>query len=275
MTSSYKNKIKNSIPETPTQKTSPILEMANVTVAFNNEVVLKDVDMKIFPNETIVLIGLSGGGKTVLLKTLAGLYDPQQGYVKCYGYKWSELSVIDRHDLARKVGMQFQKSALFDELNAFENVAYPLKEHIQLSDEQLKVRVMECLKAVDLEKAQDLEPHEMSGGMRQRLGIARAIALKPEILFMDDPTAGLDPINGDKMADLILNLKKEIGATLIIVTHDIARAYQMAGRIFFVGDKTVIETGSAEATQSSLDPRIQQFIQGRVQGPLTSAVIAT
>jgi phospholipid/cholesterol/gamma-HCH transport system ATP-binding protein len=250
--------------------TTPILDLSSVTVSFDGDVILKDVNLRVMPHETIVLIGLSGGGKSVLLKTMAGLIHPAQGHVKCFGQDWDELSIIGRHDLARKVGMQFQKSALFDDLTAFENVAYPLKEHTKLSDLEIKERVLECLRAVDLEKAQGLQTHEMSGGMRQRLGIARAIALKPEILFMDDPTAGLDPINSDNMAELILNLKKEIGATLVIVTHDILRAYQFAGRIFFVGNKSVIESGSAEETKNSQDPRIQQFLHGWVKGPLTS-----
>ncbi len=248
---------------------TPVLELQKVTVSFNEEVILKDVEFKVFPHETIVLIGLSGGGKTVLLKTMAGLIPPAQGHVKCYGQDWNELSISGRHDLARKVGMQFQKSALFDDLTAFENVAYPLREHTQMSESEIRERVLQCLKAVDLEKAQDLQSYEMSGGMRQRLGIARAIALKPEILFMDDPTAGLDPINSDNMADLILNLKKEIGATLVIVTHDLSRAYQFAGRIFFVGNKSVIEAGSAEETRNSPDPRIQQYLHGWLKGPLT------
>lgn len=246
-----------------------ILELQNVTVGFGDDIILKDVSMKVMSHETIVLIGPSGSGKTVLLKTLAGLYQPVEGQVKCYGIDWSKLTSIGKHDLARKIGMQFQKSALFDDLSAYENVAYPLREHTSLSETEIEQRVIECLHAVDLEKSKDLQPHEMSGGMRQRLGIARAIALKPEILFMDDPTAGLDPINSDNMSELILNLKSEIGATLVIVTHDISRAYQFAGRIFLVGGKSVLETGNADETKNHPDPRVQQFLHGWQRGPLT------
>lgn len=249
----------------------PIIELENVTIGFGDEVILTNVNMKIFPHETIVLIGLSGSGKTVLLKALAGLYAPLKGKIQCYGKSWDELSIIGKHDLASKVGMQFQKSALFDDLDAFDNVAYPLREHTKMTEEQVHNRVIECLQAVDLEKAQHLQAHELSGGMKQRLGIARAIALKPELLFLDDPTAGLDPINSDNMADLILNLQREIETTLIVVTHDLARAYQFAGRIFFVGAKTVIETGSAEQTKNHPDPRVQQYIHGQLKGPLTDA----
>jgi phospholipid/cholesterol/gamma-HCH transport system ATP-binding protein len=250
----------------------PILELQDVTVAFGSlgeDLILRDVNIRIYPGETAVLVGLSGSGKTVLLKTLAGLYRPWRGHAFCFGKDWDSLSSIGKHDLAQKVGMQFQKGALFDDLSAIENVAYPLREHTQMSDDEIQIRALECLRAVDLERARDFQPHEMSGGMKQRLGIARAIALKPEILFLDDPTAGLDPVNSDNMADLILGLKNEIGATLVIVTHDLMRAFQFAGRIFFVGSRTVLETGSAEETKKSQDPRVQQFLSGRLSGPLT------
>lgn len=249
--------------------TNPILELQNATVAFGDDIILKDVSMKVYPHETIVLIGLSGSGKSVLLKTLAGLYEPSQGHSLCFGHPWDSLSLIDRHDLAQKIGVQFQKGALFDDLSGFENVAYPLREHTHQSEAQIEQRVLECLRAVDLEKAKDLAPHEMSGGMRQRLGIARAIALNPEILFLDDPTAGLDPINSDNMADLILKLKNDLNTTLIVVTHDLSRAFQFAGRIFFVGSKAVLETGGADETKKSTDPRVQQYLQGKLTGPLT------
>jgi phospholipid/cholesterol/gamma-HCH transport system ATP-binding protein len=138
-----------------------------------------------------------------------------------------------------------------------------------MNEAEVQARALECLKMVNLEKAKDLEAFELSGGMKIRLGVARSIALKPEILFLDDPTAGLDPINSDEMAELILKIKNEINATLIIVTHDIMRAYQFAGRIFLIGNKSVIETGSAEETKNSQNPSVQQFIHGWLKGPLT------
>jgi phospholipid/cholesterol/gamma-HCH transport system ATP-binding protein len=247
-----------------------ILEVKDVTIELGGEVIFEKINLNVLPQETIVLIGPSGGGKTVLLKTLAGIYEPIRGEVRCYGHQWSNLSSVGRHDLARKVGMQFQKGALFDDLSTFDNVAYPLREHEHFSETQIKERVLACLKAVNLEKAQDLLPHELSGGMRLRLGVARSIVLKPEILFMDDPTAGLDPISSDDMAELILKLKAEVGATLIIATHDILRAYQFAGRIILVANKTILETGSAEQTKTHASPAVQQFLHGWQKGPLTS-----
>jgi phospholipid/cholesterol/gamma-HCH transport system ATP-binding protein len=247
---------------------APIIEVKNVTIAFDNQTLLEDVQMQVFEHDVIVLMGLSGSGKTVLLKTIAGLIEPAQGVVTCYGKQWSELSVMGKHDLLAKVGMQFQKTALFDELNAFENVAYPLREHTQMSEAQIKERVLDCLSKVDLQKAQSMQVHELSGGMKLRLSIARAIAARPEILFLDDPTAGLDPINADNMVQLILSLKKEFGATLIVTTHDLNIAYLLAGRIFLIANKEVLETGSAQSTKNHSDPRVQQFVQHRLQGPL-------
>lgn len=246
----------------------PVLELKNVKVVLGGELILDRVNISVNAGESIVLIGPSGGGKSVLLKTMAGVYETAEGDVFCHGKKWSDLSVMGKHDLYAKVGMQFQKGALFDHLTAFENIAFPLREHLQWSEEKVSQRVMECLRRVDLEKAAQLLPFEMSGGMRQRLSVARAIALEPELLFFDDPTAGLDPLNSDSMADLIIDLKKKINATLIIVTHDLYRAYQLAGRIFLVAQTEVIEIGSKDDAEKSKDPRVRQFLDGRLEGPL-------
>jgi len=248
---------------------NPIIELIGVSIQLGGEIILADVNMQVFPNDAIVIIGPSGGGKSVLLKTMAGIYSPSKGKVLCYGHEWRYLSMLEKHDVSRAIGVQFQRSALFDDLIASENVAFPLREHTTMTESEIEQRVIECLRAVDLLQARNLAPHEMSGGMRQRLGIARAIALKPSILFLDDPTAGLDPVNSDSMADMILNLKNEVGATLVIATHDLQRAYQFAGRIFLVANKQVLETGSIEETQNHLDPRVQQFIHGWLEGPLT------
>lgn len=246
-----------------------VLELKNVTIELGGETILEKIDFSVAVGETIVLIGPSGSGKTVLLKTLMGLYTPVTGQVLCFGHDWTWMSPEEHHDISARIGMQFQKAALFDEKDAFGNVEFVLREHKVLSEEKIFERVMECLSAVGLEGAASQFPYEMSGGMRLRLGIARAIALKPEILLFDDPTAGLDPVNRDILVDLLLEIKKRMNATVIVVTHEMAMAYQMNGRIFLVVDKKLIETGTAAETKRAPDPRVQQFIHGWIHGPLT------
>lgn len=251
----------------------PVLEAKDVTIELSGEIILRDVNLKVFAGDTIVIIGPSGSGKTVLLKTLAGLYTPTQGTVKCHNFKWTEMSMAYKHDFARILGMQFQKGALFDDLSSIDNVKYALREHTDMSEEEIEDRALECLAMVHLENARSLLPHKLSGGMRLRLGVARSLALKPEILFMDDPTAGLDPVNSDEMAELILSIKQQMNATLVVVTHDIMRAYQFAGRIVFIAGKSLLETGSAAVTRQHPDPRVQQFLHGWLQGPLSPEIM--
>lgn len=251
------------------QEKYPALSLKNVSVAFNQEFILEHVNFDIHHGETILVVGPSGGGKTVLLKTMAGVYKPTTGQVTCEGEDWQNLQSDEKRKLAEKIGVQFQKSALFDSLDVFENVAFPIREHHpEYTEQWINDRVEFCLKSVNLWDAKNLMPHEISGGMKQRLSIARAISLNPEILFYDDPTAGLDPLNTDQMLQLILQLKKQNNSTLIIVTHDMNIAYQLAGRIFLVANKEVIETGNALTTKNHPDPRVQQFIHGKQSGPL-------
>ncbi len=250
----------------------PILELVNVSIQFDIEPILENISLKIYAGDRIVVIGPSGAGKSVLLKTLAGIIKPSQGQVNFLGRDWRALSLQEKHELSSHVGVQFQGHALFDELSVFDNVAYPLKEHSQKTEEQIKQRVLDCLKAVNLEHASRLSTFELSGGMRLRLAVARAIALVPATLFLDDPTGGLDPVNSDDMINLILKITDEMKMTLVIVTHDVYRAYQLAGRIIFVANKSIFETGNAEQTKSHPDPSVQQFIHGWLKGPLTESL---
>lgn len=247
----------------------PAIEMRNVTVELGGSTILKNVSIKVMHGETLVIMGPSGGGKTVLIKTMAGIFSPTSGQVFCEGEDWRSLQSDAKHDLARKIGVQFQRTALFDNLTVWENVAFPIREHHpELTAKEIQIKIENCLDSVNLLESQKLMPHELSGGMKQRLAIARAIVLEPEIVFYDDPTAGLDPINSDKMADLILALKEKNNSTLIVVTHDILRAYQMAQRIVLVANQEIIETGTPEETRNHPDPRVQQFINGELDGPL-------
>lgn len=246
----------------------PALKLEGVKVVLGGEVILQDVNLEVPSGETLVIIGPSGAGKTVLLKTMAGIYAPTEGNVYCEGEDWQTVKSEEKFALSRKIGVQFQKGALFDSMSTFENVAFPLREHTQMDESAIGQRVKECLKSVGLWEAQRLFPHELSGGMRQRLGIARSLALRPEIIFFDDPTAGLDPVNTDMLLDLIADLKKTYHATIIMVTHSLLCAYKMADRIVMVGNKGVVVAGTPEQTQKSQHPLVHQFVIGQLEGPL-------
>jgi phospholipid/cholesterol/gamma-HCH transport system ATP-binding protein len=246
-----------------------VLELKNVSVVLGGDTILQDINLKIPHGQSLIIVGPSGGGKSVLMKTLAGIIRPTQGHAFCDDVDWTMVSFDAKREISRKIGVQFQKSALFDSLSVFENVEFPLREHFpDMKQSEVDQKVQQCLEAVDLWMHKKLLPHELSGGMQLRLGIARAIVLNPKITFFDDPTAGLDPINSDKMIDLIMDLKKKYNSTMVVITHEIHRAYQMAGKIILVANKTVIDMGSAEESRAHNDPRVQQFIQGLQDGPL-------
>jgi phospholipid/cholesterol/gamma-HCH transport system ATP-binding protein len=246
-----------------------ILEMQNVTVELGGKIILQDINLKVHEKETLVLIGPSGAGKTVLLKTLAGLYPPKQGRVLIEGEDWQQLESEEKYHLAEKIGMMFQQSALFDQMTTLENVEFPLKEHFDYPQEKVDELALNLLKKVNLAEHVSKLPSELSGGMQKRLAIARALALNPEVIFYDDPMAGQDPIQSDQMAKLIQELKLKNNSTIILVTSNMRIAHQMADRILMVIDKTIIDAGAPKETWQHPDPRIQQFIHGDLRGPIS------
>lgn len=247
-----------------------IMRLQDVTVTFDSQVVLKSINLEIKAGEAFVIVGPSGQGKTVLLKTLAGLITPQNGKVFIEQQEWLTLSPKRRFPLLKKMGILFQKNALFDSLTCIENIAFPLRETTQLTEWEITKKAEYFLEAVGIPHARDLFPEEISGGMQKRLGIARALALDPEIIFYDDPTAGLDPITSKRIIELIIDLKKQKNSTVIAITNDMNRAYQLADRMGMVVDQDLLITGSPEKTKSHADARVQQFIRGQLTGPLTA-----
>lgn len=245
------------------------LSLNNVSIGFGDGKVLSQINLEIAKGETVVLIGPSGKGKTLALKLLAGLIAPDQGQVLIEGKNLLRIPSHERIEILLKMGMLFQKNALFDSLTVGNNIAFPLREKTKLKENEIQEKVSYFLEAVGLLPARALYPDEISGGMQKRLGIARALALDPEIILYDDPTAGLDPITSRKIIELILQLKKERGSTLVAVTNDMARAYQLADRIVMVVDQQLIVTGTREETLNHKDERVAQFIRGRLDGPLT------
>ncbi len=250
-------------------KDAPIIELKSTSLGFDGHEVLKDFDLKLFEGDSLVLVGPSGSGKSTLLKLMAGLLKPQSGAVLYRGHDLSTLSKKLREEHLAEVGMLFQQNALFDSMTVFENLRFVIEEveGIQQALDR-KDDILETLEAVGLDHVLDHFPSEISGGMQKRLGIARALVLKPRLVFYDDPTAGLDPITSRKIVSMILELQKKWGATIVTVTNDMMRAYQLAGRCMVCFPGEFLKTGSAEDTKAFADPRVQQFIRGDVNGPL-------
>jgi phospholipid/cholesterol/gamma-HCH transport system ATP-binding protein len=248
------------------------LALQDVSIDFGDGPLLKNVNLEIAAGESVVLMGPSGFGKSVVLKLFAGLLEPTSGRVLVDGKDLHAVKARERLELQLKMGMLFQKNALFDSLSVSENIAFPMREKTSLSEPEIQERVAFFLEAVGISHAAALFPDEISGGMQKRLGIARALALKPQIVLYDDPTAGLDPITSRRIVDLILQLRRENKSTVVAVTNDMARAYQLADRITMVVDGELIVTGTKAQTLAHKDPRVAQFIRGDLEGPLTEGI---
>jgi len=247
------------------------VELKNVSFAFEGHTILQNISFKIFSGEKFVLVGPSGQGKSVLLKLMAGLLVPSAGEVLIQGHSWHNIHSAEKQKLLSEIGMLFQKNALFDSLTVLNNVAFALRELADRGEDEIQQTSQDFLESVGILHAKDLFPDEISGGMQKRLGIARALALRPKLIFYDDPTAGLDPITSRKIIELILQMQKKDQSTAIAVTNDMQRAYQMADRMAMVVDKSVIITGDVEQTKNFSDPRVKQFIHGSLRGPLTES----
>lgn len=238
------------------------LQLRSVSHAFADEILLENVDLSVESGERIALVGPSGRGKSILLKIMAGLLCPSKGDVVIEGQSFHQMSAEKRQQLRCRMGMLFQKNALFDSLKVGENIAFPLREVTKKSEQEIETLVVKGLESVGILHAINLYPDEISGGMQKRLGIARAQALDPEFLFYDDPTAGLDPITSRKIIELIISLQEKRAATIFVVTNEMARAYQVAHRIWFVGSGKVVDLGSPEEARANKDPKIRAFLRG-------------
>ncbi|MBN1939804.1 MAG: ABC transporter ATP-binding protein [Candidatus Aminicenantes bacterium] len=245
-----------------------MIRFQDVHKAFGPNRVLTGLDLDIRTGETIVVIGQSGSGKSVLLKILIGILDPDRGKVFVDDIEVTAQDREERQSTARKFGMLFQAAALFDSMNVGENVAFGLRRRADLDEAAVSAIVADSLAKVGLRGIESLMPHELSGGMRKRVGLARAIAYKPEIILYDEPSTGLDPIRADAINDLILVLQKEMGVTSIVITHDMVSANKVADRIAMLYDGRIIAVGTPEEIRHSPDPVVQQFLQGRADGPI-------
>lgn len=246
----------------------PKVELAGVSKAFGALQVLDQLDLVIPAGQTLVVLGGSGTGKSVLLKHIVGLLRPDRGRVAIDGRDWSEVSSAELPTFRRKFGMSFQEGALFDSMTVFENVAFPLRR-AGWGEARVRERVAECLELVHLPGVERRMPSELSGGMRRRVGFARAIALEPEILLFDEPTTGLDPVMRAALDEVILELKERLRPTAVVITHDLDSAFRIADRLAFLYRGKILVEGPREVFRDVPDPRLQQFLRGEAQGPLT------
>jgi phospholipid/cholesterol/gamma-HCH transport system ATP-binding protein len=245
-----------------------MIEIKGVFKSFGDNHVLKGVDLSINKGETIVIIGRSGCGKSVLLKLIMGLMKPDEGKIFIKGDDITSWNDNQLNKLRQKFGMLFQASALFDSMTVDENVGLGLREHTKLTEDEIQKKVKEKLKLVGLSEIEEKKPAELSGGMKKRVGLARAIAMDPEYVLYDEPTTGLDPIMADVINELIINLRNTLSITSIAVTHDIVSAYKIADRIAMLYEGKIVFVGTPEEVKNTDDPVVRQFIEGSSQGPI-------
>lgn len=246
-----------------------MIEIKGIHKWFGTHHVLKGVDLTIKEGETIVIIGRSGCGKSVLLKHIMAILEPDEGDVRIDGQSMFSMSPEEQDQFRLQLGMLFQGAALFDSLTVLENVGFSLFEHTNLSEEVISQKVLEKLHMVGLGGVENLMPASLSGGMKKRVGLARAICNEPKIILYDEPTTGLDPINADVINELILSMQKQLKVISIVVTHDMTSAYKVANRIAMLFEGRIIGVGTPDEIRNSSDPVIQQFITGSARGPIT------
>lgn len=230
--------------------------------------VLNGVDLEIEKGETIVIMGRSGTGKSVLLKHVIGLMEPDAGDIQVDGETIIGIKEHDLNEIRKRFGMLFQGAALFDSLTVGENVGLPLREHLRLGDEEVSQRVKERLEWVGLSGVEDAKPASLSGGMKKRVGLARAIAMDPQCVLYDEPTTGLDPIMADVIDQLIRSLQKRLNVTSVIVTHDMSSAYKVADRMAMLHDGRIVFVGTPDEVRRTDNAMVRQFVEGSSEGPI-------
>ena len=239
-----------------------MIEVCNLEKSFGEHKILAGVSFKIEHGESVVIIGRSGGGKSVLLKHLIGLLKPDAGQVSIDGENIAPMNERQLLRVRRKFGMLFQGAALFDSMTVAENIAFTFRRERTLSENEIARKVADVLEMVDLPGIEDKKPSELSGGMRKRVGLARAIVYHPQIVLYDEPTTGLDPIASDSIDKLILLVRDRLSVTTVVVTHDMRSARRLGQRIMMLHDQRIYATGTADEIFSSRDPIVKQFVEG-------------
>ena len=247
---------------------SPIVKFNDVSLGYGDFTVLHDVDLEILPGQVVAVMGGSGSGKTTLLRATTGQLAASAGRVEVFGRDMATLHGEALREARQRMGVLFQAGALFTDLDVFENVAFPLREHTCISEHQILERVLDKLQAVGLRQAAHLRISEISGGMARRVALARAVVLEPELMLYDEPFAGLDPISLGVTAQLIRNMTDQLGCATILITHDVAESFAIADQVYLIGQRTLIARGTPEALSASTDAYVRQFLDGQPDGPI-------
>lgn len=246
----------------------PVIEVIDLKKSFGGNEVLKGVNLTIYKGETVVVLGRSGCGKSVLLRHMIGLMRPDSGKILVDGVDVTKLKHDDLYEMRKKFGMLFQGAALFDSMSVWENVGLGLMEHTGLSVEEIRKIICRKLELVGLSRMDDLKPAELSGGMKKRVGLARAIAMDPPVILYDEPTTGLDPIMADVINELIRELQNSLDITSVAVTHDMKSACKIGDRLALLFDGSIVFEGTPDEIRSTDDELVKQFIEGRAHGPM-------
>ena len=242
-----------------------IIEFRDVHKSFNGTKVHNGINLKVKEAEIVSLIGGSGSGKSVLIKEMIGLLKPDSGEVFVFGKDVVMLGDAEQQEIRKQTGMLFQGAALFDSLSVYENIAYPLREHLRLKEKEIAARVSDKLRMVGLEGVEEKMPSELSGGMKKRVGLARAIAIEPKIMLYDEPSTGLDPINTKRINDLILKLRDQMGITSMVVTHDMQSVKKITDRIAMLYDGEILMEGTWDEFEGSNLKVVNDFMIGNLE----------
>ena len=258
----------SSTPSPPLDATQSVLAFDNVTLGYGDFTVLRDISLSVKAGDVVAIMGGSGSGKTTLLRAATGQLAPMAGQVMVFGTEIDMSHRVNLEILRQRMGVLFQHGALFTDLNVFENVAFPLREHTRLNEAELLTQVLETLDAVGLKAAAHLKLSEISGGMARRVALARAVVRRPELILYDEPFAGLDPISLGVTARLIRQLSDRLDCASVLITHDIAESFAIADAVYIVGQGTLKAQGSPASLSDSTDPYVRQFLDGAPDGPV-------
>jgi phospholipid/cholesterol/gamma-HCH transport system ATP-binding protein len=252
----------------------PKIIVKNLTKKFGDREVLKGISFEVYEGEIFILMGGSGSGKSTTLKHIIGLLEPTSGSIIIDGVDITQLSKDELIEFRKRLGYLFQEGALFDSLKVWENVGFYFLENTKMPIEEIRQIATEKLKLVGLHDVEDLYPSELSGGMRKRVSLARAIATNPEIVLYDEPTSGLDPVTSAMIDNLIVSLRNNIGITSVVVTHDLASAFNIGDRIAMIHRGKIYAIGTPEEIRNNPDPVVQQFINRKAEGPITEELFS-